>query len=128
MRGPAIRIGSLLLIVWAPIACRERPSGAAAPEVEAAKSATTAQAQRLSPEDLTRRTIERRAVEAVIWGMPAVNQELMFQAMKGAGADFNQVVYWRDAPGRRNAADGRRTIRPAPARPSLSLPRLPRVR
>ena len=30
-------------------------------------------AQPFSPDDLTRRAIERRAVEAVIWGMPAVN-------------------------------------------------------
>ncbi len=45
-------------------------------------------------EQLTERTIHRRAVEAVIWGMPAVNAELMFQAMGGAKADFNQVVYW----------------------------------
>ena len=36
----------------------------------------------------------RRAVEAVIWGMPAVNAELMFQAMRDAKAGFNQVVYW----------------------------------
>ena len=42
----------------------------------------------------TRRAIERRAVEAVIWGMPAVNAELMFEAMPAAKADFNQVVYW----------------------------------
>lgn len=43
---------------------------------------------------MTRRTIHRRAVEAVIWGMPAVNAELMFQAMAQAKGDFNQVVYW----------------------------------
>ena len=54
----------------------------------------SAHAQSFSSEDLTRRTIERRAVEAVIWGMPAVNMQLMFQAMKDANADFNQVVYW----------------------------------
>ena len=34
---------------------------------------TTSQAQNLPAEDLARRAIERRAVEAVIWGMPAVN-------------------------------------------------------
>ena len=34
-----------------------------------------------SPEELHRRTIERRAVEAVIWGMPAVNYDLMLQEM-----------------------------------------------
>jgi hypothetical protein len=43
---------------------------------------------------LAERTLNRRAVEAIIWGMPAVNAELMFQAMKDAKADFNQVVYW----------------------------------
>ena len=47
--------------------------------------AITAQAKDLAPEDLVQRSIERHAVEAVIWGMPAVNAELMFQAMKDAG-------------------------------------------
>ena len=32
--------------------------------------------------ELAERTLHRRAVEAVIWGMPAVNAELMFQAMR----------------------------------------------
>ena len=49
---------------------------------------------RFTPAELAERTLHRRAVEAVIWGMPAVNAELMFQAMKDAKADFNQVVYW----------------------------------
>lgn len=51
-------------------------------------------AQEFSAEDLSRRTIERRAVKAVIWGMPAVNAELMFQAMVQAKGNFNQVIYW----------------------------------
>ena len=55
---------------------------------------TSALAQNFSPDELANRAIERRAVEAVIWGMPAVNAELMFRAMKDANADFNQVVYW----------------------------------
>ena len=39
--------------------------------------------------------IHRRAVEAVIWGMPVVNYHLMYQEMvrKTNGA-FNQVLYW----------------------------------
>ena len=49
---------------------------------------------RFTPAELAERTLHRRAVEAVIWGMPAVNAELMFRAMKDAEADFNQVVYW----------------------------------
>jgi hypothetical protein len=40
-----------------------------------------AQPTTLSAEDLTRRAIERRAIEAVIWGMPAVNYRLMYHEM-----------------------------------------------
>ncbi len=48
-----------------------------------------------SPDDLARRTIERRAIEAVIWGMPAVNYDLMLQEMLGTtNGKVNQVVYW----------------------------------
>ena len=38
-------------------------------------------AQPFSSEELARRTVERRAVEVVIWGMPAVNFDRMYQAM-----------------------------------------------
>ena len=37
-----------------------------------------------SPTELAERAIHRRAIEAVIWGMPAVNAELLFQAMADA--------------------------------------------
>jgi hypothetical protein len=47
-----------------------------------------------SPAQLAERTQHRRAIEAVIWGMPAVNADLMFQAVREAKGDFNQVVYW----------------------------------
>jgi len=52
-------------------------------------------AQPFSPDDLTRRAIERCAVEAVIWGMPAVNYDLMLQEMltKTPGK-VNEVIYW----------------------------------
>ena len=49
---------------------------------------------RFAAAQLAERSSYRRAVEAVIWGMPAVNAELMFQAMTDAKGDFNQVVYW----------------------------------
>jgi hypothetical protein len=52
------------------------------------------QAQKFSAEELTDRAIHRRAVEAVIWGMPAVNYERMLQAASDNGAQLNQVVYW----------------------------------
>jgi hypothetical protein len=47
-----------------------------------------------SGEDIARRDIEHRAVEAVIWGMPAVNFDLLYQAMVHAGGAWNQIVYW----------------------------------
>ncbi len=57
-------------------------------------SAQTSSAQNFSAEDLARRTVHRRAVEAVIWGMPAVNFDLMVQAGLKAGMMDNQVVFW----------------------------------
>jgi hypothetical protein len=52
-------------------------------------------AQNLSPDELARRATERRAVDAAIWGMPAVNYDLMLQQMltKTPGK-VNQVIYW----------------------------------
>ena len=51
--------------------------------------------QALNRTDLRRRTIERRAIEAVIWGMPAVNYNLMYQEMvRKTKGGFNQVLYW----------------------------------
>src|ERR1700751_3113025 len=65
--------------------------------------ATLAQAQDPSPDDLARRTVERRAVEAVIWGMPAVNLDLMFQAIiVSAKGKPNQIVYWSRLPDWKN--------------------------
>jgi hypothetical protein len=51
-----------------------------------------ASAQTPSPDD---RLVRSRAVEAVIWGVPAVNTDLMLQEMltKTTGK-VNQVVYW----------------------------------
>ena len=58
-------------------------------------AATSANAQSFSAEELARRNVERRAVEAVIWGMPAVNTELMLQEMLNkTSGKVNQIVYW----------------------------------
>jgi hypothetical protein len=51
-------------------------------------------AQQYSNQELARRNIERRAIEAANWGMPVVNYDRMLQAFKAAGGDFNQIVYW----------------------------------
>jgi len=55
----------------------------------------TTAAQSFSSDDLARRTIRRRAVEAAIWGMPLVNFDAMRQAyLRDAGAKYNDVIYW----------------------------------
>ena len=68
------------------------------------QSSAHAQAQASSPakqsdpssfEDLERQVLQHRAIEALIWGMPAVNRDLMYQAMlrETKGRD-NQILYW----------------------------------
>jgi hypothetical protein len=53
----------------------------------------------LTPAELEERTLHRRAVEVVIWGMPAVNYDRMYQAaVHEAKGDFNQVIYWSRLP------------------------------
>jgi len=45
--------------------------------------------------DIAKRIIQGRAVEAVIWGMPIVNYDLMRQEMLNkTGGKVNQFVYW----------------------------------
>jgi hypothetical protein len=56
-----------------------------------------------SPADLAERALHRRAVEAVIWGMPAVNYDLMYQAMvRQTKGSFNQILYWSRLPDWKN--------------------------
>ena len=54
-----------------------------------------AHAQNPSPEEVQRQALRQRAVEAVIWGMSAVNYDLMLQEMlRKTDAKVNQFVYW----------------------------------
>jgi hypothetical protein len=56
---------------------------------------TSARAQEFSAADLVRRTIERRAVEAAIWGIPTVSFEAMREAFfRDAGAKYGDIVFW----------------------------------
>lgn len=60
-----------------------------------AAGAVAAQPADFTPEALKSRAIARRAVEAVVWGMPAVNYDLMLQEMRDTtGARPNQVLFW----------------------------------
>ena len=64
--------------------------------------AGSAHAQTFTTEGLTRRTIERRAVEAVIWGMPAVNFDRLYQGLVESKGAWNRVVCWSRLPDWKN--------------------------
>jgi hypothetical protein len=69
-------------------------SAVAALSVPANAQAPSKQSASFDESQLAERALHRRAVEAVIWGMPAVNYERMLQAARDNGANLNQVVYW----------------------------------
>ncbi len=49
----------------------------------------------MTTQNLNERAIHRRAIEAAIWGMPAVNYNLMYQEMvRKVNGGFNQILYW----------------------------------
>jgi hypothetical protein len=52
--------------------------------------------------ELAERMIQRRGIEAMIWGMPVVNFDLMYQAMTRVKGSFNQIVYWSRLPSWKN--------------------------
>lgn len=57
--------------------------------------ASPGMAQQNQAADVERKALERRAIEAVNWGMPAVNFDRMYQAMvRDAKGGPNQIVYW----------------------------------
>jgi len=68
----------------------------------AGAATSAAPAQTLSADDLNSRLIHRRAVEAVIWGMSAVNTDLMYREMVKLGGKPNQFVYWPGLPDWKN--------------------------
>lgn len=88
------------IVVACAVACTlvagcNRQSNTPATAMEAASSSPDTTAPPQDTAALDRRLKEARAVEAVIWGMPAVNYELMRQQMltktKGKVGEF---IYW----------------------------------
>lgn len=56
-----------------------------------------------TPAELAERSLHRRAMEAINWGMPAVGCDLMLQsALRDAGAKINQIIYWSHLPDWKN--------------------------
>ena len=50
-------------------------------------------AHSINAADLARHTLERRAIEAVIWGMPIVSFDAMRQGFFGVGAKYGDIAY-----------------------------------
>lgn len=61
---------------------------------ETAAGDTAAVQSTFAPKDIKEQMQYQRAVEAAIWGIPAVNFQLMYKAMEKVGGSYNQIVYW----------------------------------
>lgn len=61
---------------------------------ETAAANEVATTSSFKPANVNEQAIYSRAFNAVIWGMPAVNFELLNESLGKAKGDFNQVVYW----------------------------------
>src|SRR5215470_4415430 len=59
---------------------------------------TTSERAPASGADLARRTVERRAVEAAIWGMPIVAADAIRQGFLGLGAKANDIAFFSASP------------------------------
>jgi nucleotide-binding universal stress UspA family protein len=60
-------------------------------------------AQDLSPKALQQRMLERRAVDAVIWGLPLVGEDAVKQAaFRDGKANYNDIVWWPKGGGWKN--------------------------
>lgn len=67
---------------------------------QAAKAQNAAQ---FTPQELTSRTVQRRAVDAVIWGLPLVSEDTVKQAyFRDGKAKYNDIVWWPKGGGWKN--------------------------
>lgn len=58
-------------------------------------TADTVNSKTFNPANIQEKLVYQRALQAVIWGMPAVNYDLMLQEMlKKTAAKQNEIVYW----------------------------------
>jgi len=65
--------------------------------------ATKKDASRFSPADLREHFIYSRAMEAVVWGMPVVNYDRMYQALvRDVNSGMNEILFWSRTSGWEN--------------------------
>src|SRR5258705_12261639 len=64
---------------------------------------TSVYAKDFTSAELNRRTVERRAVDAVIWGLPLVGEDTVKQAaFRDGKASYNDIVWWPKGGGWKN--------------------------
>lgn len=103
-----VALAALGILMATTSACHRAEE--AAPTAASTTPAPATAADGTSPSDalptdlaqLQQRALHRRAVEAVTWGMPAVNFQLMVEASHKIGGDWNQIVYWSKLPSWKN--------------------------
>jgi hypothetical protein len=70
---------------------------------DAAERVEVRSAERLTAKELASRTVCRRAVDAVIWGVPLVSEYVMKQAaFRDGKANYNDIVWWPKGGGWKN--------------------------
>ncbi len=69
--------------------------GCQSPKTEATAEVTEKETSTPTFAEMQQQVVQSRAIEAIIWGMPAVNLDYMYQAMlsETKGRD-NQMLYW----------------------------------
>ena len=86
--------GGIALVAAPAIAQQSAPVARAAPPPAATG---------LSSQELERRTVYRRAVDAVIWGLPLVGEDTVKQAyFRDGKANYNDIVWWPRGGGWKN--------------------------
>ena len=67
------------------------------------QAATAQNSAPLTSEELASRTVYRRAVDAVIWGLPLVGEDAVKQAaFRDGNANYNDIVWWPKGGGWKN--------------------------
>src|SRR5690349_18163341 len=83
-----------LLIALVPVLLLAACSRNQSSENNASTNVVDSPGTAFKPANMKEQMIYSRAIEAANWGMPAVNFDLMVQATKKAGGDYNQITIW----------------------------------
>ena len=69
--------------------------GCKSPKTEATTEGTAVETSTRTFPEIQQQVVQTRAIEAIIWSMPAVNLDIMYQAMlRETKAKDNQMLYW----------------------------------